>query len=118
MLYREQFETSYDFPEKPDVKQHYIICYTPRSGSHLIGHTMYQKGLFGFPLEYFNPGNLPEWSKRFDTESVLGTYEMIKRYRTSPNGYFGCKLNYRNIKTLAREFDINTMFPNAKYIFE
>jgi len=71
----------------------------------------------GFPLEYFTPSNLRHWQLRFGTNGIKDTYEMIKRYRTSPNGCFGCKLHFMHFKMLFGEKGIEDSFPNAKFVF-
>ncbi|AFZ44909.1 hypothetical protein PCC7418_2773 [Halothece sp. PCC 7418] len=117
-LYLEQFQKHHDFPKQDAVWQDYIICYTPRSGSHLLGHTLKQTNVLGFPLEYFNPVNLPEWQKRFGTEGILDTYREIQRHRTSPNGCFGCKLSYRQFKKIMQRHKFEDFFSsNCKFIF-
>jgi LPS sulfotransferase NodH len=106
-LYSEQFDPALDFSTSTETQRVYIVCSTPRSGSHLIGHTLYQTGQLGFPLEYFNPVNLPQWKQRFKSISVEDTFNQIKRHRTSPNGCFGCKLHYEHFEALitTRQFD-------------
>lgn len=116
-LYTEQFETYNDFPCQDTVKQYYLICFTPRCGSHLLGHSLFKTDQLGFPLEYFAPKNFTRWRRRFGTNGIKDTYEMIKRYRTSPNGYFGCKLHFGMFNLLFREYKIDELFPKAKFIY-
>ena len=116
-LYTEQFETYNDFPYQDTVKQYYFICFTARCGSHLLGHSLFKTGQLGYPLEYFTPNNFTQWCRRFGTTGIKDTYEMIKRYRTSPNGYFGCKLHFVHFRPLFREYEIDELFPKAKFIY-
>lgn len=116
-IYVEQFSESWDFPVVKETKKYYVILYTPRSGSHLLGHSLKATGKFGCPLEYFNPVNQPIWQKRFGTSDSFSTFNYIKQYRTSPNGYFGCKINYRNYQSICKQKSLNDIFPDAKYIF-
>lgn len=114
--YEEQFDTSNDFPKQTITKHHYIIFFTPRSGSHLIGHYLHQTGQMGFPVEYFNPNNFPVWQQRFGTRGIADTLKMIKRYRTSPNGCFGCKLSHTEFENIAGEYNFQDLFPEVKII--
>jgi len=116
-LYLEQFDPQYDFParEKPD--KYYVILFTPRSGSNLLGHYLYITGKMGFPLEYFNPVNFEQWQRRFGTKGFKDTYRFIRRFRTSPNGYFGSKFHLSFHKTFRDECGYAEVFPDAKYIY-
>ena len=116
-MYTEQFSPEFDFPEQKNIEVCYIICSTPRSGSHLLGHLLYQTQQFGFPLEYFNPSNIPEWRKRFGTKSLEDTFEQIQKHRTSQNGCFGCKLHYPHFNDLIKKRYFNAFFPQAYYIW-
>lgn len=114
--YMEQFDTCNDFPEPSDVKKRYIISFTPRSGSHLIGHYLGKTRQMGFPLEYFNPNNFPVWQQRFHTKDITDTLATIERYRTSPNGCFGCKLGLWEFEHIADRHAFDEIFPDAKII--
>ena len=116
-IYEEQFAAENDFPERDAVDLHYIICSTPRCGSHLLGHSLFQTGQLGFPLEYFNPVNFVEWRRRFETNGIEDTLTRLKRIRTSPNGVFGCKLHFDHFETVANGSNFETLFPNAKFVF-
>jgi LPS sulfotransferase NodH len=73
--------------------------------------------MLGFPLEYFTPKNFVIWRQRFGTKKIKDTFEMIKRYRTSPNGCFGCKLHFSHFKLLFEKYKIEDLFPAAKFIY-
>lgn len=115
--YMDQFDTRHDYPVRESTGRFYLICSTPRSGSHYLGHLLHQTGQFGFPLEYFNRGNLGQWGVRFGTSDLQDTYTQIKRHRTSPTGVFGCKLHYHQLRSLLRSQDFATLFPDARAIF-
>ena len=114
--YTEQFDICNDFPEQNIVKQQYIISFTPRSGSHLIGHYLAKTGQMGFPLEYLNPNNFPVWQQRFQTKDIVDTFAMIKRHRTSSNGCFGSKLGLLEFERIVSENKFDDIFPNPKII--
>jgi len=114
--YTEQFASLQDFPICEETKSNFIICSTPRCGSHLLGHLLHQTGVMGFPLEYFNPPEFDLWKKRFGTHGIIDTLKEIKRHRTSLNGYFGCKLHYSHYEFLVKDYDFYELFPDAKFI--
>lgn len=96
-LYEDQFSEQHDFAESTPVKKTLVIASTPRCGSHMLGHLLYQTGAFGFPLEYANPRNLKEWHRRFGLEDQSQVFKSIQAKRTSPNGVFGIKLHYAHL---------------------
>jgi trehalose 2-sulfotransferase len=92
-IWTRQFAADLDFPEHtPRVR--FVICGSPRCGSHLLGHSLHDTGLFGYPLEYMNPTNLPRWAGRAAAEGGAPdrVLPFLERRRTSPNGVFGIKL--------------------------
>lgn len=116
-IYQRQFESNLDFPRINTPEITYILCSTPRCGSHLLGHTLYKTGQLGWPLEYFNPVNLPVWQQRFQTQGLQDTFAAIQQHRTSPNGCFGCKLHYDHFAALTQSGQFEQLFPNIVCIF-
>lgn len=100
-LYQNQFSPAHDFPQyEGDPARTVIIGSTGRSGSHMLGHYMRDTGAFGFPLEYLHPGNIREWRKILGTSSVTDTLTELQRRRTSPNGVFGIKIHYWQMRAV------------------
>jgi LPS sulfotransferase NodH len=116
-LYKEQFSEKYDFPGIDNPKKTLIIASTPRSGSHMLGHGLYQSKKFGFPLEYLNSSNLAEWKKRLKLNTTKEVLRAIQKRRTSPNGVFGIKIHYSHISQLGGFHCLSDFFPNAYFIF-
>lgn len=96
-LYQKQFAKELNFEGQNETKKTLVICSTPRCGSHMLGHALYETQKFGFPLEYANPANLAEWKSRLEEEDTLKVMEKLKTFRTSDNGVFGIKLHYRHL---------------------
>ncbi|WP_290522737.1 Stf0 family sulfotransferase [Alcanivorax sp.] len=102
-LWMEQFEAVHDFSDFTGAGgRQYVICSTPRSGSHYLGHLLYSTGKFGYPLEYFNPVNIPFWQDRAGKKNHI---DYILRKRTSPNGCFGIKLHWSQLELFCRFLD-------------
>jgi len=95
--------TDWDQPQT-DVKQNYLVCSMPRTGSNLLCFTLAKQGL-GVPLEYLNlVENIPmiQFMMRLGgtTQALYGEKEellrfylpQIQNHRTTPNGMFGMKI--------------------------
>lgn len=91
-----QFEAEKDFPPTSLLKC-FAICTTPRCGSHFLGHQLHSVGVFGYPLEYLNPGNWPVWQRRAQVAEANTTLDFIKSVRTGPNGVFATKLHHEHL---------------------
>jgi LPS sulfotransferase NodH len=74
-----------------------VIASTGRSGSHMLGRTLRQTGVFGFPLEYLHRDNFRQWGRITGQTRPLEILRAIIRRRTSPNGVFGIKLHYSQL---------------------
>jgi hypothetical protein len=48
-LYVEQFAEKYDFEQVTHPSKILVLASTPPSGSHMLGHALYQTESFGFP---------------------------------------------------------------------
>jgi len=115
-LYEDQFSEEHDFPRVSAPSKVLIIASTRRCGSHMLGHALHKTNKFGFPLEYANPANLPEWKRRLRVEDFQEVIAEIQRRRTSPNGVFSIKLHYDHIKLFGGFANVVRRFPNAYYI--
>lgn len=94
-----QFGAELDFP-KSSPRTMFMVCSTPRSGSHYFCHFLWQTGALGYPLEYLNPANFRRWTDRFGGQDAKETYGHIKTCRTSTNGVFGLKVHYSHLAKL------------------
>lgn len=99
-LYENQFDSKYHFEHRPQIDKTLVIASTPRCGSHLLGHSLYETRQFGFPLEYVQPENLNKWKSIFRTADTSSTLDQIERNRTSPNGVFSLKVHYHQLGQL------------------
>ncbi len=98
-LWHRQFDAANDFPTVPVTKK-VALCTTPRCGSHFLGHQMHALGVFGYPLEYLNPGNWHVWENRAGTDDTL---DYIKSVRTGPNGVFSVKLHHEHLLAFLKQ---------------
>jgi LPS sulfotransferase NodH len=82
----------------------------------MLAHVLHETNHFGFPLEYANPGYLQEWKKVLGTSSVSETLRELLRNRTSPNGVFGIKVHYWQIRQLGGFAGMKELFPDPYYV--
>lgn len=114
-VWHEQFDPKHDLVStKPTVR--YVLCTTPRSGSHFLGHLLQRFGCFGYPLEYFNPLNFPEWQKRAAAEGKAKVVEFLESKRTSPNGCFGIKVHYSHLPHAVAVIGLRPLIENWRFI--
>jgi LPS sulfotransferase NodH len=88
-----------DFPESSPPGMKYLILGSPRSGSTLVSRMLFETGMAGDPLEFFNR-HLLELERRTKGPHDLtfeGFLERMIRRRTSPNGVFGMQLHYSQL---------------------
>jgi LPS sulfotransferase NodH len=107
----------------------YLILATPRSGSTLLGQGLQASGLAGDPKEFFGH-KMAFWMKRWDTPSLPAYVARLSAQRATPNGVFGAKLLYgqlRHLETLAQQDPalaelplpalLTRLFPNVRLIW-
>jgi LPS sulfotransferase NodH len=105
----------------------YIVCTTPRSGSGLLCESLWRTGLAGKPDEYFHRENYKRWGASSYAEYVAAVLEN----ETTPNGVFGAKLMWTQVRNLRRKLFLRAprlarfrlpdmldcLFPNLHYIW-
>ncbi|MEF2070544.1 Stf0 family sulfotransferase [Consotaella aegiceratis] len=115
-LYELQFSEELDVRQAPKPKTTILIASTPRSGSHMLGHSMLETDRLGRPFEYCNPVNLDEWKRRLgltDTHAVMR--ELMAR-RTTPNGIFSVKMHFEHLEVLGGLERVLELFPDVRVV--
>ncbi len=115
-----------------ELKEAYVICTTPRSGSNLLSFTLEQQGL-GIPREYLNPSRKDvylyfshhqqtqfEISQQYlnHDERLSQLQNIIQNNRCSENGIFGTKLMVKDLYFEPERFELfqQNMKVPTKYI--
>jgi LPS sulfotransferase NodH len=121
----------------PQLHTTYIICATPRSGSHLLAEALQVTGLAGKPDEYFITnkkgqlqnvqGNIAEL---YGKKSLEQFRELVLSLGSTPNGVFGIILQwdyvhhiFRNFRSLPQYANLNdkalldALFDQPKFIW-
>ncbi len=75
-----------------------VICSHPRSGSTLIGETLYAAGGLGCPLEYLHRGFRPNIAARWQAADLASHVRAMHRFRTDTTGVFSIKLFWRDVE--------------------
>lgn len=97
-----------------------FICYVNRTGTTFLSECLSQTRLFGFPQEYLNTEEdaaVEIISKRFGANSFVDYLSHLTSKRQSRTGVFGTKIGCLQLAYLTKNYDINSVFPNAKFIF-
>lgn len=115
--YPDQFTDRYDFPPFDGTPRLYLIATTPRSGSHFLGHALWESGRFGAPLEYFHRKNFQHWQQRSGAERPDEVFGWLAGRRTSPSGWFGLKLMWRQFQTWAQDARLPMLPPVERVIY-
>jgi trehalose 2-sulfotransferase len=117
------YEAAFNQPEYHGDRIYYIIFYVPRSGSWLLCDLLQASGVMGVPAEYFNMQfGTPEMAKSLavsETDAIpFPEYvTALKRYRTTPNGVFGFKVEPKDLNSVIKSRALQTEFAGAKFIF-
>lgn len=113
----------------------YFVCYTARSGSTLLCEALASTGFAGVPDEYFEPmagGTLqePVWEALRTGPDVRRYIDTVIACGTTPNGVFGAKLRWPNIRDLETKLrgvlgseqsgfleSLGGVFPNPRFVW-
>ncbi|MFC3053052.1 Stf0 family sulfotransferase [Kordiimonas pumila] len=104
-----------------DMTGYYGVISTPRSGSTMFGDKLYQTGLMGYPMEWFNIRYLRAY-KRVKGVQTLNFSHYLKdiAYRAaSPNGIFGVNFHvdqYLDMQKRGIDFFKHFRFDKLYYV--
>ena len=115
-LYKDQFEGHYDAVNSVAPKKTILIASTPRSGSHMLGHTMIKTAQMGVPFEYCNPPIMRQWKQELGLETVQEVMTTLMKKRTSSNGVFSLKMHLEHLDAFGGLAETISFFPNVKII--
>lgn len=134
----------WDLPPFPGQARTYVIASIPRSGSTLLGNTLWDTHRVGAPKEYLNPMQVrdwearlgPRWSVRARHRALRGPLvglagrgpwsrarlerylERVRARRTDPSGWFGLKLHHHHFAAwfLDRGWDVDELLHVDRWI--
>ena len=91
-----QLSTERDFDQQTPMRFQYAILCGHRTGSNLLSEALYETGMAGDPMEFFNLRMLRRLYRERNVETIPFPEYLaeMKARRTSPNGVFGFNLKY------------------------
>jgi LPS sulfotransferase NodH len=112
----DQFGPLYDHPPFDGIPRVFLIASSPRAGSNYLGHLLFNTGALGSPLEYFNPVHIPKWQRLLDAPDLTAMFQKLAHRRTSPNGWFGAKVNWRHFAPVIGDAALVAVMGELEYI--
>lgn len=120
------FDQQWDLPHTP-LKNAYIVCTTPRTGSNLLCFALAKQGI-GIPIEYLNlQGNesaqdfysrITKDNFQADIRNKMPRAEIRSKYipaiincRTTANGFFGMKVFAHHFTNLFGDTELSALTP-------
>ncbi len=115
-LHRPEFDLE---PWDGPARQGYVVCVTPRSGSHYFSSLLFNAGL-GAPMEYFNPAEAKDLIRRLspgDAAMPVDAYiAAVRRVRTSRDGLFGVTAHPQQMPQAIKLGLLERHLPNLKFV--
>ncbi len=112
----DQFGPLYDHPSFDGPPRVYLIAASSRAGSHYLAHLLFNTGALGSPLEYFNPVLYPKWQRLLAAPDLKDMFLKLARRRTSPNGWFGAKIDWRHFSALFADDPLMQALGNLEFV--
>lgn len=95
-----------DYPEPATPTRHgTLICTTLRTGSTLLGESLYRVGGFGCPCEYYMEDAGPRLYGRWGAGDFREYHGALLRHRTDAGGAFGAKLFWLDVPNVLAGVD-------------
>jgi LPS sulfotransferase NodH len=107
---------TFEFDSAPAVRVSYMICSLPRSGSSLLCEALANTLHAGMPAEYFNPGIVDRFERRWKVDSFDGYRRELLARKTSPNGVFGLKVHWGQYVRYFEGLEPASIFPNLHFV--
>ena len=105
------------FPNPGKPSRYYMLASVPRSGSNLLCGFLRRTGCAGAPEEYLSPNWVLRTREQWGDLTFADYLRKIIEVRTSPNGVFGVKAHFDQLKHMTSQgLDAEDMFPGLTYI--
>jgi LPS sulfotransferase NodH len=101
----------------PLPDREFLILFTPRSGSSMLGDLARRTGALGKPIELFNPNHMGDMARSFDATN-LQTYVDVARRSQKRGGTFGFKIAYPQLDAVfSSPAAFIAMFPDPHVVW-
>lgn len=118
--FRDQLSAGRDFAGNTPVTFRYAICCGHRTGSNLLGESLYKTGQAGDPIEYFNFRFLTTYreARGFTDIDYRRYLDEMRQRRTSPNGVFGMNIKFDQLEYCFKNnwFDAISLIKDNDYV--
>ncbi len=105
------------FQGSPDPHVSYIVCSLPRSGSSLLCDVLAGTELAGAPTEYFDRNQMEAFSHEWETAGLEEYMRELRARKTSPNGVFGLKAHFHQLRDVLGERDLDAELPGLRLVY-
>lgn len=110
----------YDLPRCAGVETVFVIASAYRAGSTMLATTLWEKGTFGAPWDYFNfeSKEMDIMMARLGAASLDEYVVKLFELRVSPNGVFSTKTHFHHFDAaLQRSAELRRRLAGARYIY-
>ena len=108
-------KVDHEYPAGADTRTSYIVCSVPRSGSSLLCELLCNTEVAGAPTEFFDPELMGQFRERWGASSFEDYVTTLLRKKTSPNGVFGVKVHWGQLRSLGGS-DPADLLPGLRYV--
>jgi len=109
-------KVDHEFPGGVAPHTCYMVCSVPRSGSSFLCELLCNTGVAGAPTEFFDPELMKQFRSRWKTETLEEYLGALLERKTSPNGVFGIKVHWGQLRPALGGADPGEVFPALRYI--
>ena len=95
----------------------YIVCSMPRSGSSLLCDVLAGTELAGAPTEYLDLNQMEAFQREWEVSGLEEYLAALRDRKTSPNGVFGLKAHFHQLRDVLGERDLDAEFPGLRFVY-
>jgi trehalose 2-sulfotransferase len=115
-VYQSHHKFDHVFEGAPPPEVSFAVCSIPRSGSSLLCDLLATTELAGAPMEYLDEDAIRAFGRIWGMDAFEDYLDALLARKTSPNGVFGLKLLYGQLRELAGR-ELGDVFPNPRFIY-
>ena len=95
----------------------YIVCSLPRSGSSLLCDVLAGTELAGAPTEYLDRNQMEAFEREWGVSGMDDYLQALRARKTSPNGVFGLKAHFHQLRDVLGKRDLDAEFPGLRLVY-
>ena len=101
----------------PPPHTSYIVCSVPRSGSSLLCDVLAATELAGAPTEYLDRNQMEAFQREWSVSGLDEYLQALRDRKTSPNGVFGLKAHFHQLRDELGGRDLDAEFPGLRLVY-